>query len=170
MQKRTLLAAMALTPFLGACGFHLRGAPNFVFRSIYVQAGRGSPVGTVLRRNLDSASDQLKVVKDPDAPDTAEVICQILSEQAQRVIVGSNVAGQVREVELRLIVRFSLRIPGGDEVIPATEIRQVRNVTYNETIALSKAVEEEMLNKDMRNDIVQQIIRRLAAVKSLQVS
>jgi LPS-assembly lipoprotein len=30
--------------------------------------------------------------------------------------------------------------------------------------------EEEMLNKDMRNDIVQQIIRRLAAVKSLQVS
>ena len=80
MQKRTLLAAMALTPLLGACGFHLRGAPNFVFRSIYVQAGRGSPVGTLLRRNLDSASDQLKVVKDPDAPDTAEVICQILGD------------------------------------------------------------------------------------------
>ena len=170
MQKRTLLAAMALTPFLGACGFHLRGAPNFVFSSIYVQAGRGSPVGTLLRRNLDSASDNLIVIKDPEAPDKAEVICQILGEQAQRVIVGSNVAGQVREVELRLIVRFSLRTPGGDEVIPSTEIRQIRNVTYNETIALSKAVEEEMLNKDMRNDIVQQIIRRLAAVKSLQVS
>ena len=167
MQKRTLLAAMALTPFLGACGFHLRGAPNFVFRSIYVQAGRGSPVGTLLRRNLDSASDQLKVVKDPDAPDTAEVICQILGEQAQRVIVGSNVAGQVREIELRLIVRFSLRTPGGDAVIEPTEIRQIRNVTYNETNALSKAAEEEMLNKDMRNDIVQQIIRRLAAVKTL---
>ena len=54
MQKRTLLAAMALTPFLGACGFRLRGVPNFVFHSIYVQAGRGSPVGTLLRRNLDS--------------------------------------------------------------------------------------------------------------------
>ena len=77
---------------------------------------------------------------------------------------------QADEVELRLIVSFSLRTHGGDEVIPATEIRQIRNVTYNETNALSKAVEEEMLNKDMRNDIVQQIIRRLAAVKSLQVS
>lgn len=55
-------------------------------------------------------------------------------------------------------------------VIEPVEIRQIRNVTYNETNALSKASEEEMLNKDMRNDIVQQIIRRLAAVKSLQVS
>ena len=170
MQKRTLLAAMALTPLLGACGFRLRGVPNFVFSSIYVQAGRGSPVGVLLRRNLDSSSDNLVVVKDPESPDTAEVICQIVSEQAQRVIVGSNVAGQVREIELRLIVKFSLRTPGGDEVIEPTEIRQIRNVTYNETVALSKAAEEEMLNKDMRNDIVQQIIRRLAAVKSLQVS
>lgn len=170
MQKRTLLAVMALTPLLGACGFRLRGAPNFVFRSIYVQSGRGAPVGTLLRRNLESASDKLTVIKDPASPDTAEVICQIISELAQRVIIGSNVAGQVREIELRLIVRFSLRTPGGDELIEPVEIRQIRNVTYNETNALSKAAEEEMLNKDMRNDIVQQIIRRLGAVKSLQVS
>jgi LPS-assembly lipoprotein len=170
MQKRTLLAAMAVSPLLGACGFRLRGVPNFVFRSIYVQAGRGSPVGTLLRRNLEASSDKLTVLKDPASPDQAEVICQVISEQQQRVVVGQNVAGQVREVELRLLVRFSLRTPGGDEVIQPTEIRQVRNVTYNETIALSKAVEEEMLNKDMRNDIVQQMIRRLAAVKTLQVS
>jgi LPS-assembly lipoprotein len=170
MQKRTLLAAMAVSPLLGACGFRLRGVPNFVFRSIYIQAGRGSPVGTLLRRNLESSSDKLTVLKDPASPDQAEVICQVISEQQQRVIVGQNVAGQVREVELRLLVSFSLRTPGGDEVIPPTEIRQIRNVTYNETIALSKAAEEEMLNKDMRNDIVQQMIRRLAAVKTLQVS
>ena len=170
MQKRTLLAAMALSPLLGACGFRLRGVPNFVFRSIYIQAGRGSPVGTLLRRNLESSSDKLTVLRDPTPPDQAEVICQVISDQQQRVIVGMNVAGQVREIELRLIVSFSLRTPGGDEVIPPTEIRQIRNVTYNETNALSKAAEEEMLNKDMRNDIVQQMIRRLSAVKSLQSS
>ena len=69
-------------------------------------------MGVLLRRNLDSTSDKLKVIKDPESPDTADVICQIVSEQAQRVIVGSNVAGQVREIELRLIVKFSLRTPG----------------------------------------------------------
>lgn len=167
MQKRTLLAAMALSPLLGACGFRLRGMPVFVFRSIYIQAGRGSQVGLLLRRNLESSSDKLTVLHDPASPDQAEVICQIVSEQQQRVVVGMNVAGQVREIELRLIVSFSLRTPGGDELIAPTEIRQVRNVTYNETNALSKAAEEEMLNKDMRNDIVQQLIRRLSAVKSL---
>ena len=170
MQKRTLLAAMALSPLLGACGFRLRGVPNFVFRSIYIQAGRGAPVGRDLTRNLEASSDKLTVLKDPASPDQAEVICQIISEQQQRIIVGSNVAGQVREVELRLLVRFSLRTPGGDELIAPVEIRQIRNVTYNETNANSKAAEEVMLTNDMRKDIVQQIIRRLAAVKSLQVS
>ena len=170
MQKRTLLAAMALTPLLGACGFRLRGVPNFVFHSIYIQAGRGAPVGRDLIRNLQSSSDNLKVVKDPESPDKADVICQIISELQQRIIVGSNVAGQVREVELRLLVTFSLRTPGGDELIAPVQIRQIRNVTYNETNATSKAAEEVMLTNDMRKDIVQQIIRRLAAVKSLQAS
>ncbi len=40
-------------------------------------------------------------------------------------------------------------------------------MTYNETNALSKEAEEAMLYKDMRTDIVQQLLRRLAAVKSL---
>ncbi|MEG0556034.1 MAG: LPS assembly lipoprotein LptE [Comamonas sp.] len=170
MQKRTLLAAMALTPLLGACGFRLRGAPNFVFSSIYIQAGRGAPVGRDLMRNLESSSDKLTVLKDPASPDQAEVICQIINELQERVIVGSNVAGQVREVQLRLIVTFSLRTPGGDELIPPTQIRQQRDVTYNETNAASKAAEEVMLNNDMRKDIVQQLIRRLSAVKSLNPS
>ena len=47
------------------------------------------------------------------------------------------------------------------------EIVQQRSITYNETFALSKETEEQMLYKDMRKDIVQQIIRRLSAVKSL---
>src|SRR5258705_4112721 len=44
---------------LGACGFRLRGVPTFVFRSLYIQAGRGSPVARELSRNLASASDKL---------------------------------------------------------------------------------------------------------------
>lgn len=168
MQKRTLLAAMALSPLLGACGFRLRGVPEFVFRSIFIQAGRGAPVGRDLQRNLASASDKLTVLRDPASPDQADVIFQIINELQQRIIVGMNVAGQVREIELRLIVTFSLRTPDGEMLIPPTEVRQIRNVTYNETDAASKAAEEVMLVVDMRKDIVQQLIRRLSAVKSLR--
>lgn len=167
MQKRTLLTALALAPLLGACGFRLRGVPTFVFRSLYIQASRGSAVARELSRNLASASDKLTVLRDPVSPDDAEAIFQIVSERQERVIVGMNALGQVRELQLRLRVRFKLRTPNGDEPIPETEILQQRDVTYNETNALSKEAEEAMLYKDMRTDIVQQLLRRLAAVKSL---
>lgn len=167
MQKRTLLTALALAPLLGACGFRLRGVPTFVFRSLYIQAGRGSLVARELQRNLASASDKLTVLREPASPDDAEVIFQIIGERQERVIVGMNALGQVRELQLRLRVRFKLRTPNGDEPIPETEILQQRDVTYNETNALSKEAEEAMLYKDMRTDIVQQLLRRLAAVKSL---
>ena len=167
MQKRTLLGAAALTSLLTACGFRLRGVPTFVFRTLYIQAGRGSPVALELQRNLASASEHLTVLREPAAPTQAEAIVQILGERQERVIVGQNVAGQVREIQLRLTVNFSLRTPGGDELIAPVEIMQQRSITYNETFALSKETEEQMLYKDMRKDIVQQIIRRLSAVKSL---
>lgn len=167
MQKRTLLTALALAPLLGACGFRLRGVPTFVFRSLYIQASRGSAVARELSRNLASASDKLTVLRDPASPDDADAIFQIISERQERVIVGMNALGQVRELQLRLRVRFKLRTPNGDEPIPETEILQQRDVTYNETNALSKEAEEAMLYKDMRTDIVQQLLRRLAAVKSL---
>ncbi|HBJ99472.1 MAG TPA: hypothetical protein DDZ62_05515, partial [Delftia acidovorans] len=114
MQKRTLLTALALAPLLGACGFRLRGVPTFVFRSLYIQAGRGSPVARELSRNLASASDKLTVLRDPASPDDAEAIFQIVSERQERVIVGMNALGQVRELQLRLRVRFKLRTPNGD--------------------------------------------------------
>ncbi len=167
MQKRTLLTALALAPLLGACGFRLRGVPTFVFRTLYIQADRGSLVARELQRNLASASDKLTVLRDPASPDEADAIFQLIGERQERVIVGMNALGQVRELQLRLRVRFKLRTPNGDEPIPETEILQQRDVTYNETNALSKEAEEAMLYRNMRTDIVQQLLRRLAAVKSL---
>src|SRR5256885_16718674 len=102
---------------------------------------------------LFRSSDKLTVLRDPASPDDAEAIFQIISERQERVIVGMNALGQVRELQLRLRVRFKLRTPNGDEPIPETEILQQRDVTYNETNALSKEAEEAMLYKDMRTDI-----------------
>jgi len=44
---------------------------------------------------------------------------------------------------------------------------QQRDLTYNETNALAKEGEAELLFRDMQNDIAQQTLRRLAAVKQL---
>jgi len=89
----------------------------------------------------------------------------LLQEQRERVVVGLNASGQVRELQLRLRIRFKLRTPGGHELIPDTELLQQRDISYNETIALAKEAEEALLYRNMQTDLVQQLLRRLAAVK-----
>ena len=73
----------------------------------------------------------------------------------------------MREFELRLRFRFSLRTPAGKELIPPSEILLKRDITYNETAALAKEQEEALLYRDMQTDIVAQVLRRLAAVQLL---
>ena len=71
----------------------------------------------------------------------------------------------VGELQLRLRIKFRLRTPTGVELIPDTELLQQRDVSYNETIALSKEGEEALLFRNMQTDLVQQLLRRLAAAK-----
>ena len=167
MHKRTLLTALALSPLaaLTACGFRLRGAPQFAFRSLYVQAQPGSPLARELIRTLQGAGGDLVVLTAPAQLPQAEAILDVLSEQQERVVVGQNASGQVRELQLRLRIRFRLRTQDGTEVIPVTELLQQRDISYNETIALAKEAEEALLFRNMQTDLVQQLLRRLAAAR-----
>jgi LPS-assembly lipoprotein len=97
----------------------------------------------------------------------AETVFDVLSETRDRLVLSTNSAGQVREMQLYLRIRFRLRTPAGKELIPPSEVVQSRDITYNETAALAKESEEQLLYRDMTNDIVQQTLRRLAAVKSV---
>ena len=51
-----------------------------------------------------------------------------------------------------------------------TELLQQRDVSYNESIALSKEGEEALLFRNMQTDLVQQLMRRLAIVKMIPVT
>ena len=53
------------------------------------------------------------------------------------------------------------------KLIAPTEILQQRDISFNESAVLAKEAEEGLLYRDMQNDIVQQIMRRLAAVTAL---
>jgi len=73
----------------------------------------------------------------------------------------------VRQFQLRVRVRFKLRTLQGKELIAPTEILQQRDINYSETLALAKETEEALLYKSMQTDVVQQLMRRLAAVREL---
>jgi LPS-assembly lipoprotein len=162
---RSLVAASVLLVTAG-CGFRLRGTPNFAFKSIYINIPDGSAVGNDLKRAL-AANSALQVISDPQKMLQADVILDALADQREKTVIGSSSAGQVREFQLRLRFSFKLRTPQDKELIELAEILQQRDISYNESAALAKEAEEALLYRDMQSDLVQQIMRRLAAIRTL---
>lgn len=163
MKRRTFVLAAVSAAVLAGCGFQLRKAPDFAFDSIRVNAA--TSLANQLRRSL--AADGRVQVLGPAEAGQPQVLLDLLQENRERVVVGINASGQVREYQLRLRVRFRLRTPQGRELVPETEIQQHRDISFNETAVLAKEAEESLLYRDMQNDIVQQLMRRLAALQAV---
>lgn len=165
--RRLFLTALGLgtvPAWLAGCGFQLRQTNDFAFKTLYANFSTTSPLGVELRRNLLGAG-RIELLTEPKQMLQADAILDILSEERQQVAVGVSATGQVRELQLRLRVRFRLRTPQGVELIEPVLLAQQRDLSFTETAALSKEIEMGILYRDMQTDIVQQIMRRLSAVK-----
>jgi len=165
MKRRPLLVLAAAAAVLAGCGFELRRAPDFAFNSIAVAAAPNSAMANELKRSI--AADGKVTVVDAARRDSAQVVMDFVSEQREKVVVGMSATGQVREFQLRTRLKFKLRTPQGKELIPETELLQQRDISFNESAVLAKESEENLLYRDMQSDIVQQLMRRLAAIKTL---
>jgi LPS-assembly lipoprotein len=163
MRRRLILSATGAAALAG-CGFQLRKPPDFAFKSIAIPST--TAIATELRRVI-AASGDVQVLPRQAQPAQAQVVLDIVAEQREKVVVGLNASGQVREFQLRSILKFRLRTPQGRELIPETELSQTRDISFNESAVLAKEGEESLLYRDMQSDLVQQLMRRLAAVKSV---
>ena len=158
--------ALCVLLVVSACGFQLRQPPDFAFRTLYTGVADSSLLGIELKRQIESGG-QVRLVADAKQINTADVILDVLTDQREKAVVALNSAGQVREFQLRLRFRFKLRSRDGRELIPETELLQQRDISFNESAVLAKEGEEALLYRDMQSDIVQQVMRRLAAVRTL---
>jgi LPS-assembly lipoprotein len=152
-----LLAALLLS----GCGFQLRGAANLPFESLYVQAPTGSQFATQFRRVV-AAGSATRVVDDPKA---AEATLVLLSEAREKSILSLSGTGRVREFQLRYRMSYRLLDRNAVEAVPVSEITLTRDFSFNDQDALSKESEEALLFRDMQNDAVQQLVRRLRVAK-----
>ena len=71
----------------------------------------------------------------------------------------------MREYRLVYQVGFRVHDGKGGEYVPQSTIRLTRDITFNDTAILAKESEEGLLYGDMQTDMVQQIMRRLAAAQ-----
>ncbi len=163
-QGMRAVSATALVFALAGCGFGLRPAAHFPFKSLYSSTAPYSPIGVELQRQLPS-SGALTYLTDPAKRAEAQVVLDVFGEQRTKSVIGVNATGQAREFQLRLSLKFRLHISQGNrDIIPETQLTQQRTLSYDETLALAKEAEEASLYRNMQAELVQQIVRRLAAL------
>jgi LPS-assembly lipoprotein len=167
MQRRQMIqlgaqaaAGLALVGPLAGCGFQLQRRPALAFSRIALTGfAPRSPLEADLTEALNA---QVTVVAQAAQ---ADVLMRVREDTQQRVVVASTSASQVREIQLRLRLRFGLETGAGRALAPDAELFIARDLSYNETQALAKEHEEAQILRDMRADIVLQVFRRLAALK-----
>jgi len=145
---------------LAGCGFRLRGTASVPFETIHVP-GATAGIALDLKRNIETGT-RARVVDDPKA---AQALLQVTEESRSREILSLTSAGRVREFQLRYRVGFRVVDGKGGEFVPASVIQLTRDMTYSDAEILAKEQEEQLLFRDMRSDMVQQILRRLASAK-----
>lgn len=170
LRRRALLMALTsgAVAGLGACGFKLRQAEHFAFSSIAVPGKL--PFEQKLRRALKiQGTIEVLGPEEINAGKKAQAHFNYLGDERSSNVVSTNAAGMATEMTLYLGISYRVTFPDGREIVPTVKMTQSRDIAYNTTAALAKASESELLYNDMITELVQQTVRRLAAIRSLPV-
>ena len=161
MSHRALAPFLLLSALLlSACGFQLRGTAALPFDTIYVPGATGG-IALDLKRNIQSGTKTAVV----DTPAKTDAVLEFTQEQREKIILSLAATGRVREYQLRYRVSFRVHDGKGGEFLPVNTIQLTRDITFNDSDVLAKETEEQLLYRDMQFDMVQQVMRRLAAAQ-----
>ena len=182
MQRRHLLTGLSATlalASLGGCGFQLRRGPKVMaFRTMQLTGfASTSPLARELARALeasgvdvvDSTLQATQAAGTSQVP-TSHLVFEALSDRRDLVVVTKTAYGQVRNMSVRTGVSFRILRGDGSVLLGPTDVALARDLSYNERDALAKQDEADALQRSMQTDIVNQVLRRLAAIRPEQLS
>ncbi len=159
MRRATLkFIALAGLAVLAGCGFQLRGQSPLPFNAAFVEAPPSCVVAHLVRDHL---GQQTKLASQRDK---ADVIIKLSNDHRDKKILSLSGAGKVREYRLVHSVTVSVASPEGNEILAPVDIKLSRDISYSDAQVLAKEAEEAMLRRDMDEDTLRQILRRLAFV------
>ena len=161
----TALTGTAVAISASGCGFRLRSAQHadgtglLPFGSLYIEADGDSTFVALLRQYVGASGTTVS----PTAG-AADARLQLVHNHRDRDILSLTGAGRVREYTLTQTVVFRLTKPDGEELLPATSIVARREYNFDDGHVIAREQEEALLIRDMEHDLVQKMLRRLAAV------
>lgn len=159
-RRRVLLAGLGLVALSG-CGFRMRGPQPLAFATLYVGVDGNSELGAALRRRV-LTSGTTRVVDDPASADAR---LEVTRNSRTREILSLSAAGKVREYTLLQTLTFRLIGRAGNELLAPVTLTMRREYNFDDTQVIAKEQEEALLFRDMENDLLQQLMDRLATVR-----
>lgn len=161
LSRTALLAALALAPALGGCGFHLQGAsplPRGIDKlsvSYHDNYTVGDPeVVTALRERLR----RQHLLGSDDAPAALDIVSV---QRSQRTIAVSPIDGDSAVYELSVRVVFNYSVRGSRQLTGAT-VAATRDYTADATQRLSSDDERYHTLDQMQDDLANRILERIA--------
>ncbi len=159
---RRLLTLTLITTLLAGCGFQLRGTgggpsiPEDWSQLFLAIPNPNGEFANEFRNTLTASGAQLV------EPEAANYRSFVGREQFSQRNLSVNFQARASEFELTLAADFSVQDAEGNEIIPVTTSQVVKQMENDPRNVVGKAEEVRILRSEMRTELVQQIVRRIA--------
>jgi LPS-assembly lipoprotein len=152
---------LVLLAALAGCGFHLQGAtstPEAMERTYISTTDQFSPFYRELRRTLRASG--VEVLDDPTGATATLTILFDLTDQRVLSVSARNVP---TEFEVFYTVRYTIT-SGEASLLEPQELTLTRFYTYDETLVLGKAKEEQVMREAIVDDLVRIIMKQISTI------
>jgi LPS-assembly lipoprotein len=152
---------LVLPLLLSACGFTSRGTPDIP---------QGMSVVYVDSRNrysefYEALVTQMRTIdlEFTDSPSEADAVIRVLRDETGRRTLSVSGRNVPTEYQVYYLIQFAIVIDG-EEALKPTQLTRTRDYTYDETLVLGKAHEEENLRRAIAADLVGMVFKQIGAI------
>ena len=159
MLSRVLLTVSVL--LLASCGFHLQNAfivPAEMQRTFIATEDRYSLFYQELRRQLKAAGMQLA-----ESPGEATATLIISLDETDQRVLSVSALNVPTEYEVYYAIEYGVD-SGETNLLKTQRIALSRDYTYDETLVLGKAHEEQLLREAIVKDLVRIVLKQLGTL------
>ena len=150
-----------MTASLTACGFHLQGAfapPAGMERTYIETSDRYSSFLREFEAQLRAAGVELS-----DSAADATAIFTIFADDTDQRVLSVSARNVPTEYEVFYSITYSLD-SGATSLMPQQSLALTRDYTYDSTLVLGKAREEELLREAIVADLVHIVMKQISTL------
>ena len=150
-----------LTLIVAGCGFSLQGAtstPESMQRTYIETPDRFSQFYRELRRSLQAAG-----VEVLESPEDATATLSILYDFTDQRVLSVSARNVPTEFEVFYTIRYAIS-SGEQSLLEPQELTLTRDYTYDATLVLGKAKEEQLMRDAIVDDLVRIVLKQISAI------